>query len=261
MENNKDYNELAEGVGHILKDLNRLQDEAFQRIRPIAENLIEKKSKDVRKIEHTLDSLFELVLFETGEKLYLRLLDHLETIDPELSNKIREGNDELLGKYDDIVEEAKKLAKEIHAGQFDKAGIDYFSGHLSIVGDSGHTWKDKVVGYLHDAAEDTEYSVGQILEKLQIRCNYKITEAHIGDINEALSLLNSKTSNSREEYIARIRNNKVATRVKLNDLEHNMDISRIPNPTNKDIERIKRYRKEYRTILEYLGPVNWEWDE
>lgn len=260
MGNSKDYNKLVEGIGHILKDLNKLQDDAFQHIRPIAENLIENRSKNVRQIEHVLDSLFELVLFEVGEELYLRLLNHLETINPELSNEIREANDELLGKYDSIIEEAKELAKEVHAGQFDKAGVDYFLGHLTVVGDSGCTWKDKVVGYLHDAAEDTEYSVGQILEMLQSRCDNKISEEHVREINDALSLLNSKTSNSREEYIDRIRNNKVATRVKLNDLKHNMDISRISNPTNKDIERVKRYKKEYRTILEYLGPVNWEWN-
>ena len=74
-----------------------------------------------------------------GEELYLKLLNYLESIDSTLSRDIREGNDELLAKYDDIIEEAKKLAKEIHNGLFDKAGIDYFSGHLSIVGDSGCT--------------------------------------------------------------------------------------------------------------------------
>lgn len=205
-----------------------------------------------------MDSIFELVLFEMGEELYLKLLNYLESIDSTLSNDIREGNDELLGKYDDIIEEAKKLAKEIHKGQFDKAGIDYFSCHLSIVGDSGCTWKDKIVGYLHDAAEDTQYYVEQILEILQTRCNNKIVEPHLSEIRDALNLLNKQTAKTREEYISRIKNSRIATRVKLNDLTHNMDISRIPEPTAKDIERLKRYKKEYRTILEYLGPMNWE---
>ncbi|EGJ72271.1 hypothetical protein Bcop_2099 [Bacteroides coprosuis DSM 18011] len=195
-----------------------------------------------------------------GEELYLKLLNYLESIDSTLSRDIREGNDELLAKYDDIIEEAKKLAKEIHNGLFDKAGIDYFSGHLSIVGDSGCTWKDKVVSYLHDAAEDTQYSVEQILEILQTRCNNKIVQPHLSEIRDALNLLNSETATSREEYISRIKNSRIATRVKLNDLTHNMDISRIPEPTAKDMERLKRYKKEYRTILEYLGPVNWEWN-
>ena len=37
-----------------------------------------------------------------------------------------------------------------------------------------------------------------------------------------------------------------------------MDISRLSNPTNKDMEQIKQYRKEYRQELEYLGSVAWE---
>lgn len=114
--------------------------------------------------------------------------------------------------------------------------------------------------YLHDTAEDTQYSVEQILEILQTRCNNKIVEPHLSEIRDALNLLNSETATSREEYISRIKNSRIATRVKLNDLAHNMDISRMPEPTAKDMERLKRYKKEYRTILEYLGPVNSEWN-
>jgi len=78
------------------------------------------------------------------------------------------------------------------------------------------------------------------------------------EISVALNLLNSNTASSREEYIARIKENFIAAKVKLNDLSHNMDISRIANPTNKDVERIKRYRREYKQVLEYLGTVEWD---
>jgi hypothetical protein len=63
-------------------------------------------------------------------------------------------------------------------------------------------------------------------------------------------LLNSKTAASRYEYIARLcrSKNKIAAKVKLNDLKHNMNISRIENPTEKDFERVERYRKEYEQI-------------
>jgi hypothetical protein len=74
-------------------------------------------------------------------------------------------------------------------------------------------------------------------------------------------LLNTNTASTREEYIEGIKASFIATKVKLNDLRHNMDISRISNPTAKDLERIKRYRREYRQVLEYLGPVAWEWNE
>ena len=40
--------------------------------------------------------------------------------------------------------------------------------------------------------------------------------------------------------------------VKLNDLESNMDLSRIPNPTDKDLQRLERYKKEYEEIRQVL---------
>lgn len=114
---------------------------------------------------------------------------------------------------------------------------------------------------MYHVAEDTEYSVDEIMNMLQLKCNNEITELHLSKIKEALDLLNSKTASSREDYISRIKRSRVATRVKLNDLRHNMDISRIPYPNAKDIERLKRYKKEYRTILENLGPVSWALDD
>uniref|UniRef100_UPI00345DC143 phosphohydrolase n=1 Tax=uncultured Dysgonomonas sp. TaxID=206096 RepID=UPI00345DC143 len=191
-----------------------------------------------------------------GKDIYTKLLDYLSTFNPDMAREIEESNNEMFGKYDHIVEAAELLAIQIHTGQTDKAGVDYFSGHLTTVGGSGCTWKDKIVGYLHDAAEDTEYSVEQVSKMLQAKCNNEITELHLSEIRDALNLLNSQTAKTREEYISRIKNSRIATRVKLNDLTHNMDISRISEPTAKDMERLKRYKKEYRTILEYLGPVN-----
>ena len=72
------------------------------------------------------------------------------------------------------------------------------------------------------------------------------------EIHEALTLLNARTASTMEEYIAKIKESFIATKVKLNDLKHNMDMSRISNPTDGDTERTKRYRREYRQVLEYF---------
>ena len=64
--------------------------------------------------------------------------------------------------------------------------------------------------------------------------------------------MNSHTAANREAYINRFRNNALAIRVKLNDLRHNMDISRIPNPTEKDMARIKKYHYEYEQLKKML---------
>ena len=67
----------------------------------------------------------------------------------------------------DIVSVAANLAKKLHVGQVDKAGVDYFSGHLSSVALMGRTWKEQVIGYLHDASEDTIYTEERVLDMLE----------------------------------------------------------------------------------------------
>lgn len=57
--------------------------------------------------------------------------------------------------------------KELHKGQVDKAGKDYFEGHLSYVGEVTDFHGKKNGGFLHDAAEDTDYSVKEIIRMLK----------------------------------------------------------------------------------------------
>ena len=70
------------------------------------------------------------------------------------------------------------------------------------------------------------------------------------EIATALKLLNHHTASNREEYLFRICANKLALKVKLNDLRSNMDISRIAEPTEKDMERQKRYKLEYERLMD-----------
>lgn len=75
------------------------------------------------------------------------------------------------------------------------------------------------------------------------------------EIKTALTLLNHNPATSREEYISCISSNFLALKVKLNDLRNNMDITRLPEPTEKDYARIERYKKEYKTLIEVLDDI------
>jgi len=144
-----------------------------------------------------------------------------------------------------IVQSAADIACQLHKGQKDKAGVDYFTGHLSAVTKMGNTWQEQVVGYLHDASEDTPNSVEEVLNLLDEKLESPLSEADREELATALRLLNHHLSPDRETYIQRIKSNALATKVKLHDLMHNMDLSRIPNLTQKDYERVERYKSEY----------------
>lgn len=143
------------------------------------------------------------------------------------------------------IESAGKVAKRLHEGQKDKAGVDYFEGHLSFVASLGNTWQEKVVGYLHDASEDTPHSVEQVMVLLELEAKLQMPPNEKENIAQALKLLNHHLAEDRETYILSIRANPLARAVKMNDLRHNMDIQRLPNPTGKDFQRLEKYQREY----------------
>jgi (p)ppGpp synthase/HD superfamily hydrolase len=258
MDNDKDIDQLVE----LLAKLQRMNGQELARIEPIIRQAMASGIQDLDYLDRITDPLYNIVLSSgIGRELYDEYLTYVESFNPQRAKEYRNHDDELNGVYDDLVDKAAELAQEYHKGQVDKQGVDYFTGHLTTVGNAGHSWKEKIVGFLHDAAEDTPHTVDEIVRTLKEKSNGVLKDNDAQEISEALSLLNANTASTREEYIARIKESFIATKVKLNDLRHNMDISRISNPTDKDTERIKRYRREYKQVLEYLGTVAWEWNE
>ncbi len=134
---------------------------------------------------------------------------------------------------------ANKIAKQAHAGQTDKAGVDYYSGHVSAVIAGSPEGYPKVVAALHDVIEDTDVTLDDL-------CRYGFDD----EVVEAVQLL---THDSREPYMAyvlRVKQNPVAATVKMSDLRNNMDISRLPAVNDKDIRRLEKYRKAYALLSE-----------
>jgi len=151
---------------------------------------------------------------------------------------------------DQFIHRAAAFSRIAHADQTDKAGVDYFKGHLTYVASLGKTWQEKVVGYLHDLAEDTPTNETEVMKLLQK--DEKLPEADAREIEKALRLLNSNHYPDRKSYLQGIRKSQLAVRVKLNDLTNNLDLTRIANPTEKDLARVKRYKQEIEMLQEWL---------
>lgn len=160
-----------------------------------------------------------------------------------------------------VAKAAECIAERLHRGQVDKGGRDYFTSHLMKVGAMGRNWKEVTVGLLHDAAEDTPHTVEEVVGMLREMADEMMattadrwpSEEEWDEIAEALHCMNHHSAPTREEYIGRLAKNALARSVKLHDLESNMDISRIPNPTEKDFLRLERYKREYAFLKEKDG--------
>ncbi len=152
---------------------------------------------------------------------------------------------------------AAGIARELHAGQTDKAGVDYFFGHLSYVSSLGEEWKEQVLGYLHDAIEDTDILLDELMNRLRRDCDayvrehptaLLVTDEEFKEIECALKLLNRLSAPDRRTYIRKISTNLLATRVKMYDLRHNLNLGRFVVPTQRDLDRAARYAEELRYL-------------
>jgi (p)ppGpp synthase/HD superfamily hydrolase len=143
-----------------------------------------------------------------------------------------------------MIEQAKALAKKYHKNQKDRGDIDYFSGHLSFVGETAfarYGAEAGVVGYLHDILEDTTCPIEELV-------------IFGAEVVEAVKVL-TKTGKTSSEYLDGLKKNKLAIKVKLCDLDHNMDLTRIPIVTETDIGRVVKYIKLKTKLEAFLTSI------
>lgn len=137
-----------------------------------------------------------------------------------------------------LVDKVLKFAMEKHEGQFDKAGEKYILHPLHIALQMD-TEEEKIVALLHDVLEDTD-----------------ATEKDLKDLGlstetiEHIKCLTRPKDMPYMEYVQKISLDKVAKKVKLKDLEHNMDTSRLKGDVEKTKSLMKRYEKAYAFLKE-----------
>ncbi|MCU0390744.1 MAG: hypothetical protein MUE81_06465 [Thermoflexibacter sp.] len=137
------------------------------------------------------------------------------------------------------LQRAIEIAIEAHKGQTDKAGKPYIL-HIFQVMARSKSEDEKITALLHDVVEDTAWT----LEKLE-------AEGFSMKIIQALDSLTKREGESYEEFIERVKENPLAIKVKINDLEDNMDIRRLRQVSENDTERLNKYLKAYRELVNY----------
>ena len=133
---------------------------------------------------------------------------------------------------DERIRRAFQTALEAHRGQVDKSGADYINHPLAVAAQVSDEISAVIVALLHDTIEDTALTLDELREKIPLT----------DDETAALKLLTHDEKFPYLDYVAAIKLNPLARRVKVADLRHNSDLSRIKNPSPKDFARVEKYR-------------------
>ena len=138
--------------------------------------------------------------------------------------------------YTEKVKKALEIAFDAHKDQVDKAGLPYIY-HPFYLATQMETEDSIIVALLHDVVEDSHYTFEEIE-------NYGFSPS----IMTALRLLTHEDSEDYITYIHRVKENELARIVKLADLKHNSDESRLSHIDDKVRERLNRYAKSIKIL-------------
>jgi len=129
------------------------------------------------------------------------------------------------------------IAADAHQGQSGKAGKPYILHCIRVMlrMESGVT---AIAAVLHDVVEDTDWTI-EALRK----------EGFAEAVLKAVDHLTRRQEESYTEFIRRAAQNPIARQVKLADLEDNMDLRRIDNLKDRDLERLRKYHRARRELI------------
>ncbi|UNT95067.1 HD domain-containing protein [Allobaculum mucilyticum] len=133
--------------------------------------------------------------------------------------------------YTPQTKKALRVAFEAHKDQMDKSGLPYVF-HPFHLAEQMKDEQTTAAALLHDVVEDSEYTFAD-LEKMGF-------DKQVLDV---LTLLTHQPEEDYFDYVRKIRTNPIAAAVKKADLKHNSDLSRLDEVTEKDLERVQKYRK------------------
>lgn len=143
--------------------------------------------------------------------------------------------------YTELTKKAMKIAYDAHQGQLDKGGIPYVfhPWHLAEQMDDEIS---TIAALLHDVVEDTDWTLEQLA-----------AEGFPEEAMEVLALLTHPEGQPYMEYIAGLQHNPIAVKIKLADLRHNSDFTRLSAVTADQRERLERKYAPAFALLEGKG--------
>lgn len=134
-----------------------------------------------------------------------------------------------------LTRKAMIIAYNAHQNQLDKAGVPYIF-HPIHLAEQMDGEMECIVALLHDVVEDTTITLEELKQEFP------------SEVIEALNLLTHNKDEDYMKYIEKLKDNPIAKKVKVADIKHNSDETRLEKITSKDIVRRNKYKK----ALEFL---------
>ena len=131
--------------------------------------------------------------------------------------------------YTKETKKALKLCFEAHKDQVDKSGMPYIF-HPFHLAEQMEDETTTIVALLHDLVEDTDYTFDDLKEM-----------GFSNSVIDALKLMTHDKSVPYMTYVEKIKTNSIATAVKIADLKHNSDLSRLDIVDDKALKRNEKY--------------------
>jgi (p)ppGpp synthase/HD superfamily hydrolase len=128
------------------------------------------------------------------------------------------------------------IASAAHVDQREKAGSPYILHPIRIMLRM-NTETEMMVAILHDVVEDTPWTMEQLRG-----------EGFSGEVVDAVDCVTRRETETYAEFVERARYNPVARKVKIADLEDNMDIRRLPEISDKSLQRLKMYHQAWSSL-------------
>ena len=133
---------------------------------------------------------------------------------------------------------ALKLCFEAHKEQVDKSGMPYVF-HPFHLAEQMNTEETTIVALLHDLVEDTDYTIEDLVDM-----------GFDKSITDAIALMTHTDNVAYMDYVRAIKDNSIAKAVKLADLKHNSDLTRLEIVDEKALSRREKYLKAIAILQE-----------
>ena len=140
--------------------------------------------------------------------------------------------------YTPMTRKAIQIAYAAHEGQVDESGIPYIF-HPYHVAEQMTDELSVCVAVLHDVLEDTAVTEEELAMQFP------------KEVVDCLRLLKHNRTEPYMDYIRKIKGNPVAVRVKLADIAHNSDETRLDGVDIEE-DRLRHWREKYREARRIL---------